>query len=160
MNSKQEHPAPSCTITLEESERRVAEARNHVTFWGLVLKVGHIVLLLLLPWAVWMTTNIFELRGMLHTIQLMQSQMATNTQLLRQHDIQFADFAAWRSLGPRFTPADGEALRLKVVNEIQSQMLAQISDINSKLAQLQRDTIELQVLMRSHLTNNHTQKAP
>lgn len=75
----------------------------------------------LVPWAIYVTGNLHSL------------------------DVRTTKIESWMSLGPRFTPADADALRMKILSEVKIQADANNAAILQKLDQLEAVIVDLKV---------------
>lgn len=156
-----ETPAPGCFVPAEqakaEKEAAIAaeKSRSWNMIWGIIFKVANVLLItVVVPWVGISTNAIFEVRQLTKDVTDMQLQMRQVTAKQTQQDLTLADLSSWRNIGPRFTPTDAENLRLRILNEVQQQISVTVTDISTKLTQIQRDVLETQVMFRAHVATH------
>jgi hypothetical protein len=107
--------------------------------WSTLLKVVLVIIPLSVPpaigWATWVTNKVFEQANEITKIQ------------------------SWQNQAPRFTQADAENLRLRVLSDVNQNIGSKLSELQNQMESMRRDVLKTQILMEQHLeTSNQKPK--
>lgn len=94
-----------------------------------------IIAVSILPWGVWLTNTTYEQRERIAKIE------------------------SWISIGPRFTPNDGENLRLRVLKEMEEKNETSSSRISIRLDALTLAINELKLELTRHTASSDPKRA-
>ena len=79
------------------------------TILGVIIKgASTVILVVILPFSVWATLTLFELKEKMAVVGKVQEQIAINTAKLHSQEMVLVEIQSWKAIGPRFTSLDAE----------------------------------------------------